>query len=257
MKGRRCVALGALAALLAFEHPMPAAAVTSGPQVRHLVYSFTWGTTNDTEVHTSGIGMVGNPGAGMNGSGSASGTVSSTGGASDKGTITVDVVRVQPDGGLVVSVSEAALERRSAPSATCVAFGDTTVVCDSSKKINAEELALLRFLGSNFIDPNQIDANRHWQERQQSATRSAAADFTIAKNAGGVMTINESSTIRDTSGGRPQTSDVTGTIGYDFGRTIPTSIDEYTILRSEAGEQYQTVKTQTVLQLRSDTSAKP
>jgi hypothetical protein len=254
---QRFLAFGFAAAGIAAAALAPAEAVTTTPQVRHLVYAFTWGTTNATEVHTSGIGMVGNPGAGMNGSGSASGTVSSSGGASDKGTITVDVVRQQPDNGLVVNISEQALERRSAPAATCVVFGDTTVVCDSSKKINAEELALLRFLGSNFVDPNQIDAKRHWQQRQESATRSAVADFTIAKNANGIMTIDEAGIIKDSAGARPQTSDVTGTIGYDFGRTVPTSIDEYSILRSEQGEQYQTVKTQTVLQLQSDSSAKP
>ncbi len=255
MTRRRAAWVSIVAAATFAGVALPAGAVTTAPQVRHLVYSFTWGTTNNTEVHTSGIGTVGNPGgAGMNGSGSASGMVSSTGGASDKGTIVVDVLRAQPGNGLVVTVSEEAAERRSAPVATCVVFGDTTVVCDSTKKINAEELTLLRFLGSNFVDPNTIDAQQHWQERAQSSTRVATTDFTIAKNANGVMTIDESGTIRDTAGARPQTSDLTGTIGYDFGRTVPTSIDEYSIVRSEQGDQYATIKTQTVLQLTSDSS---
>jgi len=66
------------------------------------------------------------------------------------------------------------------------------------------------------------------------------------------MTIDENRIIRQQ---QPQisTTDVTTTIGYDFGRTVPTSIDEYAIERSQAGMgQYNTVKTQTILQLRSD-----
>lgn len=228
---------------------LPARAVTSSPQVRHLVYSFTWGTTNDTEVHTSGIAMTGNN-PGMNGGSSGSGMVSSTGGASDHGTISVDVERQQPDNGLVVSISESAVQRRSAPPATCVVYGDLTVVCDPNKKINDEELTLLRLLGSTFVDPNNLDANRHWQRLQGGAT----SDFTIAKNANGVMTINETREEK-ASGARPSTSEITGTIVYDFNRTIPTEIVESVTMRSEQGEQYQTIKSETALQLQSDSSA--
>ncbi|MGA8534744.1 MAG: hypothetical protein WB615_11590 [Candidatus Tumulicola sp.] len=241
----------------------PALAVTTVPQVRHLVYSFTWGTSDNTEVHSSGMAesasgggsnggtMVGAPSSG----GSASGIESYGGGASDHGTIAIDVVRQQPDNGLVVNISEQAVERRSAPVATCVVYGDLTVVCDPNKKINAEELTLLRLLGSNFVDPNQLDAKQHWQRLQQNGSASSTSDFTISKNANGVMTISETRVEKDGSGARPRTSEITGTIGYDFGRTVPTSIDEYSILRSEQGEQYQTVKSETVLQLQSDSSA--
>jgi hypothetical protein len=238
----------------------PAGAATTVPQVRHLVYSFTWGTTNSTEVHTSGMaegsgGSGGMAAAAPSSSGNASGISSYGGGASDHGTIAVDVLRQQPDGGVVVSVSEQAVERRSAPPATCVAYGDLTVVCDPNKKITVEELTLLRLLGSNFVDPNQLDAARHWRRQQQAGTSSSIADFTISKNANGIMTIDESRVEKDSGGASPQTSDVTATIGYDFGRTIPTSIDESTTMRSEQGEQYQTVKSETVLQLQSDSSA--
>lgn len=135
-------------------------------------------------------------------------------------------------------------------------YGDLTVVFDPSKKITFEELTLLRLLGSNFVDPNQLDAKRHWQRQQQSGASSSVSDFTISKNANGVITIAETRLEKDGAGARPQTSDVTGTIGYDSGRTIPTSVEESTILRSEQGDEYQTVTTETVLQLQSDSSAK-
>ncbi len=262
MIDQRLYALAVVAAVGAVAlAAVPAGAATTVPQVRHLVYSFTWGTTNSTEVHTSGMAEgSGGSGGGMaatspSSSGSASGISSFGGGASDHGTIAVDVLRQQPDGGLVVSVSEQAVERRSAPPATCVAYGDLTVVCDPNKKITVEELTLLRLLGSNFVDPNQLDAAKHWRRQQQAGTSSSISDFTISKNANGIMTINESRVEKDSGGARPQTSDVNATIGYDFGRTIPTSVDESTTMRSEQGEQYQTVKSETVLQLQSDSSA--
>ena len=255
MKIQIRIATAALGIALVTGTSPAARAVSSAPQVRQLVYSFTWGTTNATETHISGIAMTGNS-MGMNGGSSGSGMVSSTGGASDHGTITVDVERQQPDKGVVVSISEQAVERRSAPAATCVVYGDLTVVCDPNKKINVEELALLRLLGSNFVDPSDLDAQRHWQRHQDAATSSYTSDFTISKNANGMMTINETAIQKDT-GARPGTSNVTGTIVYDFNRTIPTSLTEQTVLRSEQGEEYQTVTSETALQLVSDSSAVP
>lgn len=257
MKGLSVFSLtAAIAAAAAFASSAPVLAVTSSPQVRHLVYTFTWGTNNTTEVQTAGMASTGNPtgAGGMSDHGSASGMSSSSGGASDHGTISVDVVRQQSDGGLVVSISEQAVAQRSAPAATCVAYGDLTVVCDPNKKINEEELALLRFLGSNFVDPNVLDAQRHWQRVQTGASNTATSDFTIAKNANGVMTIDEVR-VEKASGARPLTSDVTGTIVYDMSRTLPTSVTESTTTRSEQGEQYQTVRQETTLQLQTDSSA--
>lgn len=116
------------------------ASPSPGAPVRHLVYSLTWGATTDLETHTSGFadetGAMKSPGA-------PSGIASSTAGTQDQGTITVDVEREQPDRGLVVDISEQANGRRSAPSATCVVFGNTHIICDPNKKINAEELTLL------------------------------------------------------------------------------------------------------------------
>jgi hypothetical protein len=256
MRLERKLAAAAGAACFLVSATLPALAVTSSPQVRHLVYSFTWGTTNTTEVHTSGMGSVGNPtgAGGMSDHGSASGMSSASGGTSDRGTISVDVVRQQSDGGLVVNVSEQAIEHRSAPAATCVVYGDLTIVCDPNKTINEEELALLRFLGASFVDPSAIDAKRHWQRVQSGASTTSTSDFTIAKNADGVMTIDETR-VEKATGSRPLTSDITGIIVYDFNRTLPTSVTEATTMRSEQGEQYQTVQQETTLQLQSDSSA--
>lgn len=234
-------------------------AVTAGAPpaaapLRHLVYTFTWGTANSTEVHVSGLGngspvsantpnQVGNP----------TGISSFSASNSDKGSITVDVLREQPnDHGLVVTVSERAQDTRSAVPATCVVFGNTDVICDPNAKINYEELTLLRFLGANFVDPGQIDAKQHWKVGESNGTYSISADYTIAKNVNGALTISEDRIVRPT---KAATSTIDATIGYDFNRQIPTAITEYAIERSEVGEQYITIKTETVLTLQADSMA--
>lgn len=240
------------AALLAALFPVPALAVTTTkdtPQ-RHLVYTFTYGVSTDTQMHSSGIATTTDTGtSGSN----PSGITDYTGGSSDKGTITVDVMHEQPDSGLVVVISEQAQDTRKAAPTTCVVFSDTTLICDPNKKVNAEELTLLRFLGTHFVDPNNLDAKSHWHvERDGQVTTSA--DYTISKNANGAMTIDEVRLVKIISSS-PLTTNVNSTIGYDFTKSIPTAVTEYSIERSEQGEKYNTVKSETVLTLQSDSLA--
>ena len=232
--------------------PIAALAQTSTAPERHLVYAFTWGLSNDTQVHTSGMGDTSNA-VGSNYTGSASGMADYTGGTSDKGTISVDVVREQPDTGLVVSISEQGQETRKAPAATCVVYSDTTIVCDPNKVVHSEELTLLRFLGAHFIDPNQLDAKGHWRVERDGPI-STVADYTVSKNANGAMTIDEVRVVKE-NGTHARTTNISSTVGYDFNRSIPTAISEYMIERSEQGEQYNTIKAQTILTLQTDSLA--
>lgn len=197
-------------------------------------------------MHTSGIAIGGSGGA-------DSGMVDNTGGSSDKGTIVVDVVREQPDSGLVIVVSEQGQETRKAPPATCVVFNDTTTICDPNQKVTAEELTLLRFLGAHFVDPSNLDAKGHWHVERDGAS-STVADYTISKNNNGVMTIDEVRVVKESSA-KPLTTNINSTIGYDFNKNVPTSVTEYSIQRSEQGEQYNTVKSETTLSLQTDSMA--
>lgn len=239
-------------AVLAFAlAPAAARAVVQAGQpspARHLVYSFTWGVTTNLEMHTSGFA---NDSISASTPGEPSGITESSGGTEDRGTITVDVRGQQPDQGLVVNVSEEAQGRRSAPVATCVVFGNTTVICESGKKINAEELTLLRFLGSNFLDATQLDSKEHWQVVNNGGDFSTTSDYTITHNDNGAMTIDEIRIVKD-SGARPLTTMINSTIGYDSTRRIPVTISEQSVERRESSEQYQTVKSQTFLRLESD-----
>jgi hypothetical protein len=242
----RIGSFGAVAALLVCT--LSPASATADTVQRHLVYSFTYGNQSDLEVHSSGI----DPGGGASGS---SGMSDFTGGLSDQGTISVDVLSQQPDGGLVLKVSEQAQHTRSAAPATCVAYPNTGVICDPNATVNPEEMALIRLLAPKFVDPDNLDAAKHWKIEEPGAQMSVTSDFTIARNQGGMMTIDETRTVRQ-QGSQTVTTNLTTTISYDFNRSIPIAVNEYAIARGAAGMgQYNTTKSQTVLQLRSDSAA--
>ncbi|MGA8533435.1 MAG: hypothetical protein WB615_04950 [Candidatus Tumulicola sp.] len=208
----------------------PARAVTVSPQVRHLMYSFTWGTQTSREVMTSGING-GDPKK-ESGSSGNSGVADFTGSIGDQGTVRVDIVSQQADKGVVIKVSEQAQKTRSAPPATCVVYPTTGVICDPNVTVNPEEMALIRFLAPTFVDPDSLDAARHWEIENATPQYSLVSNFTIAKNENGIMTIDENRVIKQQ---RPEVSTISAntTIGYDFGRSVPTSINEYTIERSQ------------------------
>ena len=230
----------------------PALAITSTNQ---LVYSFTYSANQNASARdsTSSIEPVGTD---QFTGGSSSGISHYHGNQTDKGTITVEVVRQQTDGGLIVSISEQGEQTRRAPPATCVVYPNTHVICDPNKTIYPEEYTLLRFLGRNFVDPNALDANRHWSVTQNTSASDVKADYTIGANSNGIMQISESRKIRPPSGS--DTTDVQTKIAYDFARAVPTNVDEYVTQRQDNGASGTTTTIyQTTLGLLSDTVAKP
>ena len=169
-----------------------------------------------------------------------------------QGTIAVEVLREESDGGLVLRVSESAPETPTggdALGATCVAFGDTTVVCDPNATVSPEAAALLGLLGKNFVDAARIDAARHWRV-VTAGNYATTADFTIEQNAGTKLAIAERA-VREQPGSQQKT-EVTASIVYDDARALPLSIDESTVERLPQGEVVsETISSHTTLTLLS------
>lgn len=240
----RTFAFAALAAFacagIARADTAPAATPAAAP-ARHLVYSFTFESSqNGTKPNEAGPGQ----------SNSYSSTID------DKGTITVDVMKEASDRGLVVSVSEQATNTRSSAASTCAIYGDTNVVCDPTKQVNSEEYTLLRFLGVNFIEPTKIDANGQWTISQSKPPVTVTASYIIKTNDDGVMKIEETRHFKDTSGGST-TIDTQTKVDYNWKRLLPTGIDEYSNEERHSGMNGvgKTVY-QTTLTLQSDSMAK-
>ena len=232
---------------------VPSLARADAPATQY-VYNFTYSANQDISARDSGATQgvsQDNVSGGGNGMSHYGGTLN------DKGTMTVDVMGKQPDGGLIVNISEQGENTRRAPAATCVTYGNTRVICDPNKTVYTEEYTLLRFLGPNFVDPNQLDAKKHWQTSQPGSGETVTADYTINSNSGGIMQIGETRTSKPTNGAQT-TLQIEAKITYDYGRSLPTAIDEYVQQRSENGVTGTSKTTyQTTLALASSTPAKP
>lgn len=212
------------------------AALLSSPGVaiavltsNQLVYAFTYSSVQDVYARDSQNPAEAIDPGDRNGSGTSHYHASLT----DKGTMTVRIERQQSDGGLIVAISEQGQQRRTPP-ATCVVYGNTRAICDPNMTVYPEAYALLRFLGTNFVDPNQLDTNRHWVVPQPSRSLDITADYTINGISNGIMHITENRQLRPTGAGS-QTTDVQTNIAYDYSRSVPTSVDEYVTQRLDNG----------------------
>jgi len=209
--------------------------------IRHLSYTFTYNVTTDRTQHDSGIG------------GPASGMADSKGAVQDRGTIDVDVMQATADLGLLVSISEKAHETRSAEPVKCAVYGNTNFLCDAGKKVNDEEIAVLRLIGRNFVDPDQIDEKNHWRVANDDGHGSSrTSDFTIESNDDNMLKITEQR-VEKAAGASGFTITTDGKIGYDLGHDVPTSIDEDSTMRQNIGMgDYETDQTQITISLASD-----
>jgi hypothetical protein len=253
-----CVAAGAA---LFGTLPIPAPAVTSS-SMGTLVYYFTYDSQQRIAAHDQNAIDIGQASSkapasekNLNAYGT-SGISNYTGNLTDKGTMTVDIIGQESDGGLVVKISEQGETIRRAAPATCVVYGNTNVLCDPSKTVYSEEYTLLRFLGPKFVDPGQIDADKQWSFSQNKADETIAAKYTLDANANGMMQIGETRTIKESGAGHLET-DLSSKIGYDFNRSVPVSIEEYAQQYTDAGiGGTQRTIYQTTLKLQSDSMAK-
>lgn len=256
------------ALLVASFSALTALARADTPPAATLVYHFSYSATQnissrdsanpvqDVDMATGATkSNASGPGPSF-GAGTGSGAGSYGGTLTDKGTMTVNVVKKQQDGALVVMISEQGESVRRAPPAECVVYGNTNVICDPNKTVYSEEYTLLRFLAANFVDPAQLDTNKHWQIVQDVNNDHVTADYVIDSNRNGAMEIGEKRTVRQMGAGH-LTTDINTKIGYDFTRTLPTSVDEYAQQYTDAGiKGSQRTIYQTTLQLVSDSVSK-
>jgi hypothetical protein len=254
---------GVAAASVLLLAPSIARADTNVTPAATLVYNFTYSANNqissrDSANPAQAYGAVNSSTGGNDFTNPNSGQGHYEATLTDKGTMTVNIIGKQPDGGLILNISEAGENARRAPAATCVVYGNTRVICDPNKTVFSEEYTLLRFLGLNFVDPSQLDANKHWNATGIGGPGlDVSASYTINSNDKGQMQIGETRKITNTGSTIRVTTDVESKIGYDYNRSVPTSVEEYVQQRNDQGTNGNSLTTyQTTLQLVSDTMAK-
>ena len=213
---------------------------------RHLVFSFTVGVQNDTH-DTDASSRMNNDAGGANINGT--GDTSYMGVASDKGTIPVDVFGVEPDGGLVVKVSEDGGNVRKAAAVECVVYPTTNTIC-ASGQVFPEELAVIRTLSPKFFDPSALDAKHHWHQGSEAA--GVSLDFIAGTPTGTVVPISENDDEKVT-GVQGSTLHGTDTYSYDMAKNVSTQLKEYDTIRKQMGAgQYSNIIIDITAQLSTD-----
>lgn len=247
---RIAVAVALVAALT-----LPAAADQSAP-LRHLVYSFELGISSNFEAADNMISSqrLDDPGHRIvTGVGSSRYSES----AGERGTITVDVLQKQQDDGLALTISEQTKDARSAGPATCVVYGDETMMCDQTKKINPEETALLYILGVNFVNATRMDDKQRWEYARTQDEAKIVDDLQIAGRTGNVLNVafHRVYTIKDGAVERTVTD---GTIDYNPALLVPLALTQDQLTDRPGGSGLsQRVDQKLSLKLLSDSKSKP
>ncbi len=141
------------------------------------------------------------------------------------GTMSVDILSVDPDGGLVVRISERDRSDAAPRQAfTCKVYGNTTVVCPATATPSQAESVLLAFLGRQFIDAAPWDPQGHWQRSEQSQQADTQEDFTLMDAGDGKkVVVREVKKMQaHTGGAQSQTSEIT--INYDRAMEVPDTV---------------------------------
>lgn len=229
-----------------------AAAAPSDAPPRHLVYSYTFESArSDESDRAPGLNKM-DPGGG--------GTFyfhnvnqhyiapAALGDDSNKrsGTLAIDVVREQADGGLVLRIEENPASGSSV-AVTCVTFADTTVVCDPNQPFGPEVPQIAALLGKGFVDPGRFDAAKHWRIAPPGAY-GTTADYTVVSANGAMLEIEESAVASED--GSPSKTTIDAKIEYDFSRSLPTAVDETTVRRTEHGVVDETLSTHATFELQ-------
>jgi hypothetical protein len=218
------------------------AAFADGSQpMRHLVYAFDVAFSTTSTVHDSGIG------------GNVSGSTDYRAGTIDKGQIVVDVLAVQPDDGLFLSIAEQARDTRSSVPTKCVAYGNGAVICDQSHgELNEEEMSLLRVIGRDFVNHALIDNKNHWQYAQSMPQAKETNDYTIEATQGDVLSIGFQRYLK-VQADQPFEATTDGKITYNQKYSVPTGLTEDTVTRKNTGAgNYDRVEQRISLTLSSD-----
>lgn len=235
-------------ALLALALAAPALPVAAQQTVqRHLVYKYSVGVQNDTH-DTDASSKMSNAAGGGNVNGT--GDTSYQGIASDSGTIVVDVYGVEPDGGLIVKVSQTGSRgNRNATPVECVVYPTTNTIC-ASGQVFPESLAVIKTLSPKFFDPSALDARHHWHQGNDAA--GVSIDFVAGAPAGTVVPISADDNEK-VSGTQGSVLHGTATYSYDMSKSISTQLKEYDTIRKQMGPgQYSNIVIDITAQLATD-----
>jgi hypothetical protein len=253
-------------AVALFAVPLGAgAAATSGPGRPVRTLSF------DVDVHV--LALRETPGEGIHGTRPAvavkgrmaGGQTSGATGSGDrtqgaaitaKGSIGVDVVAATDDAGLVIDVSESAIER-TRPKVRIVVGPDGAVFFDpkNAENLTEEEITLVRWLARGFYGDHPTDPGTSWTVDQSANGHVDVERYRVVARDAHQITLDYA--LEEKVGG---TTGYAGTRGgslvYDTAMIVPVKASFQSESRRQVGATYETTRTSVTLTLKSDSFAR-
>ena len=155
------------------------------------------------------------------------GTASGLATAGFDGTMSVDVLALAKDGGIVVRASMMMDHQiRPQEAVTCAVYGDGRVICPANAPITGAMHELFSHLGRDFYDPSIIDANGKWSRSQNGGGVDVESAFASKPTKDpNVVSISERTTVE------PRGQLATGwteqvTIRYNVAMSVPLTIHD-------------------------------
>jgi hypothetical protein len=174
----------------------PPLAQAQGPSkpLRHLEYTFAVDYEGVSEQHLNNFNGISNGNSGILGSSSSEG---------GRGTMSVDVLSIDPDGALTVRISEwVQNEAHPGQAYTC----------------------LLAYLGRQFVDAAPWDAQHHWQRRTDTTEYSVIEDFAMDPSSDDKRAVIRETKKMDLHNGGFSTQSEDVQITYDRSMEVPISV---------------------------------
>jgi hypothetical protein len=196
--------------------------------LRHLEYSFAVDYQHAGEQNQGGIGTAG------------SGVVSTAHGSGRVGTVTIDVMGVGKDGGLVIKTYE---WLQSTPNPTqsyiCAVFSEGRVVCPEHLDVTDAENELMSYFGRTFLDPSIIDETGHWTRTFANQYVSVTSNYAVV-GSGDANPLTIDATTKITSiGGLSSNWDDQARLTYDRTMTIPVTLHDVAIQHARGSSSMQ------------------
>jgi hypothetical protein len=220
-------------------------AETPAPPLRHLTFDLALEVSYSSQQ--GGLRDIAAPTGG--------GTVETQRGETHQIVIVCDIVASNPDGDLLIDVSEAGLERSVPPSRIVLHLDGTFGYMPNQKPLAEEESALLPFLARGYIGPAPHPVNDTWEVGSSADKFKAKTTFrvTAVKAQTEDIAFDEEYSF---SGAEGYTGAGHGAVSYDPGKLVPEHIELFLTTRMTQMGQATTVRYRANYSLKEDSFSK-
>jgi len=236
--------MAALAALLVSAGASRAAEAVTAP-LRHLAFDLALEITYVNQQ--GGLRDVADPTGG--------GTVETQRGETHQSTIVCDIVAANPDGDLLVDVSETGVERSAPVSRLVLHLDGTYEMLVNQRPLTEEEAALVPFLARGYIGPQSHPLNDSWEVdgKLDKFTSKTKFHVTAVKTETEAIAFDEEYAF---SGAEGFTGVGHGDVDYDPGKLVPERVGLFLTMRLQQMGHDTTVRYRANYTLKEDSFAK-